>query len=728
MRPVEESSRGRAPFHWTMRASIVCVFLSWSLANPVSAQEDPLRPISSLVRRYDDEGALARIRELPAGVQRRARTRYLRGRLLARLGRLEEAAAAFPTGEDASALPEAIQRDATRRASLAWTRTGHCDRARELVSELSADPLVEARLAECALSDEDLEEAVEQLRAVVRRRASEVDLFAVRFALAEALARSGEREEAITVLTRLTIERAEHPEIESARRALTELNGGPVELSFAQRMSQAERLTRVRRHADAIAILDALGRPRRQTELRRYLHVRGMALYRERHHYADAAAVLRESARLRGAHAAADAFHAARALSRADRDAEAVRAYRRFARTHSSHPRAAEASYLAAWLEIRHGTRGGERNMRRFSRSRLATPALVRAATWQLGLRAFERGAFRAAEGHFSRYAQTSSASLVRARGLYWLGRARQSRGATSAAEAYREALHVEPLHWYALLARQRLEELGEDVPAPFPSEAEEGEGESVTIELPELVRFYAELGLRTDARDAMRRAERSVRAGPGRTRRLVAMYQELGEANRLVRLAGGATTTRRRHTPGPSDRWRWAAAYPRPWEADATVAATRVGLTASHLYAVMRQESGFNPDVVSYADAIGLMQLLPETAARVAEPLGIDVSRAALFDPVTNLRLGAAYVGGLAERFGVPLAFAAYNAGGHRVQSWLEESGRTELDLWVEHIPFEQTRNYIRRVTTHLAHYRYLEDPEAGWPIALPTHVAPSD
>jgi soluble lytic murein transglycosylase len=119
-------------------------------------------------------------------------------------------------------------------------------------------------------------------------------------------------------------------------------------------------------------------------------------------------------------------------------------------------------------------------------------------------------------------------------------------------------------------------------------------------------------------------------------------------------------------------------------------------------------------------------MQLLPETALRMAARIGLDLRREMLFDPEINIRVGAAYVGGLASRFGVPLAFAAFNAGGHRVDAWLQESGRTELDLFVEHIPFEQTRNYVRRVTSHLAHYLYLEHPEQGWPLTLPTYVEP--
>ncbi|HJL17850.1 MAG TPA: lytic transglycosylase domain-containing protein [Sandaracinaceae bacterium LLY-WYZ-13_1] len=713
------------------RRSLALTLLAGTLVLPPAAaraQDDPLAGVARLVRRRADAEALTALGRLPDRIGRRARARYLRGRLLERRGRLQEAAEAYPVGEAAAALPEEVRRDAARRRAIALSRTGRCETARSLFEPLDDDPLVQARVAECALAAGDLERAVDELRAVVRRRAAVVDLFAARFEYAEALARTGARDEAIEVLTALIVERVEHPQAPRAEAALTQLRGGePPELSFTQRMRRAERWMDVRRYDEALAELEAAGRPDTRARRRIWLHLKGMALYRERHSYAEAAEVLARSAALGGAHAAEDQFHAARALSRADRDLEAVRDYRRFVREHPEHRRAPEATYLAAWLELRHGRAArGERQMRRFSRSRLArrAPGLRRAATWQLALRAFERERHRAAARLFDRYADLGDGPLVRARGLYWRGRAHHERGDHErAAASYRAALEVEPLHWYALLARQRLAALGEEVPPPFPDAPAPGEAPDVEPALPEAARFYAALGLRADAREALRATDRAIRAEHG-LEAVVAAYRRLGEPSRLVRLVGGPSTTRRHARPGPADRWRWDAAYPRPWPSEARTAASSVGLTPAHLYAVMRQESGFDPDAVSYADAIGLMQLLPRTAAQVAQGLGLELRREMLFDPAINMRLGAAYVGGLAERFGVPLAFAAYNAGGHNVQRWLDARGRTELDLFVEHIPFRQTRNYIRRVTTHLAHYRYLEDPDGGWPLELPTHV----
>lgn len=691
---------------------------------------DPLARAAALTEARSDEAALAALDRLPAAARGEARARYLRGRLLERLGRLREAAEAYAV--DDAALPAAVRRDAAQRRAIALARSGQCPAAQDLFATLGDAPLVEARVAECALASGDAARAAELLRAVVRRGARDVDLFAARYALAEALARRGARDEAVATLTELIVERPEHPEAAQATAALEALRGAPLALSFQDRMRRAERFRDARRYDEALAELDLAGRPRARADLRAWLHLRGMALFDERHRYAEAAEVLAESAGLGGAHAADDRFHAARALSRANRDLEAVRAYRSFAADHRAHRRAPEALYLAAWLEMRHGVAGAERRMQAFLRSEAARrePGLARDARWMLALRAFERRQHARAATLFAEYAATDSQALVRARGLYWVGRARQAqRDRRAAIEAYREAIYVEPLHWYALLARQRLVELGVDPGPPFREPPEAGELAPVTVALPDEARFYAALGLRADARDAVRAREQELRSAGGDDglRALIAAYAELDEPSRLRQLAGAPRLVRSSRAPGPRDLWRWEAAYPRPWAERTRAAAGAVGLTPAHLYAVMWQESGFDPDAVSYADAIGLMQLLPATAERVAEGAGVELTRDMLFDPAVNIRLGARYVGGLAERLGVPLCFAAFNAGGHRVQAWLEERGEIELDLFVEHIPYNQTRNYVRRVTTHLAHYLYLEDPSRGWPpLELPRTVAP--
>ena len=140
---------------------------------------------------------------------------------------------------------------------------------------------------------------------------------------------------------------------------------------------------------------------------------------------------------------------------------------------------------------------------------------------------------------------------------------------------------------------------------------------------------------------------------------------------------------------------------------------------------AVTRQESNFDPVAVSSANARGLMQLLPGTAAQVARQLGIAHAVGMLTaDPSHNMRLGAAFLAGLIDRTGgaLPLALAGYNAGPGRVNEWVgtygdpRAGGIAMLD-WMELIPFGETRNYVQRVIENVAIYRAADPAFAAQP-----------
>jgi len=129
----------------------------------------------------------------------------------------------------------------------------------------------------------------------------------------------------------------------------------------------------------------------------------------------------------------------------------------------------------------------------------------------------------------------------------------------------------------------------------------------------------------------------------------------------------------------------------------------------------IARRESELNPSAVSPAGARGLMQVMPATARQVAGEIGLEYSRDRLTsDWRYNAALGTAYLGGLIEVYegSYILAFAAYNAGPHRVDQWIEQYGDprdplTSVVDWVEHIPFRETRNYVMRVAESLHVYR---------------------
>ena len=164
---------------------------------------------------------------------------------------------------------------------------------------------------------------------------------------------------------------------------------------------------------------------------------------------------------------------------------------------------------------------------------------------------------------------------------------------------------------------------------------------------------------------------------------------------------------------------------YPRPFEPEIDLAAKDTGLPADWLYAVMRTESLYDARAVSKAGAFGLLQLLLPTAKQVAQRAGLPPpARSDLFRPEINIALGARYLremqAGFRERF--ILTLAAYNAGPNRVAEWLPREP-VDAEIWVENIPFNETRAYVQRTLANVVilGWRRNGEPAALLPLLTP-------
>jgi len=161
---------------------------------------------------------------------------------------------------------------------------------------------------------------------------------------------------------------------------------------------------------------------------------------------------------------------------------------------------------------------------------------------------------------------------------------------------------------------------------------------------------------------------------------------------------------------------------YPRPYDAEVATAAQVSGLAPALIYGVIRQESLYQRDAVSTADARGLMQLTPETARRTARKWNLQApGDKSLFEPELNVVLGAAHLKDLLERFNgqLPLALAGYNSGPNAAQRWLPTTSM-DPDIWLENIPYNETRAYVQRILWHTVVFKWLQGQEAqdtrGW------------
>ena len=154
--------------------------------------------------------------------------------------------------------------------------------------------------------------------------------------------------------------------------------------------------------------------------------------------------------------------------------------------------------------------------------------------------------------------------------------------------------------------------------------------------------------------------------------------------------------------TPHRSD---YSLRFPMPYKQQVLEHAQARKLDPSLIYGVMRRESLFDPLARSSVGALGLMQLMPSTARNVASSLGMKRPRKSdILRVENNIRFGTQYLRNVMNRFdnNVALAAAAYNAGPGNVKKWLPRDQTMEADLWVETVPFKETRNYVQAVLAY--------------------------
>ncbi len=160
---------------------------------------------------------------------------------------------------------------------------------------------------------------------------------------------------------------------------------------------------------------------------------------------------------------------------------------------------------------------------------------------------------------------------------------------------------------------------------------------------------------------------------------------------------------------------------YPLPFQDLFEAAADQAGIEKSLIYAIARQETAFRPAVRSPAGALGLMQLVEHTGSRMAQLIGLELENIeeTLIDPRYNLRAGATYLSVLTKRYkgSLPATIAAYNAGEYAVDAWIERRKAKDEMLWIELIPFGETKSYVKNVWRNMEIYRGLKGSPARFP-----------
>lgn len=192
-------------------------------------------------------------------------------------------------------------------------------------------------------------------------------------------------------------------------------------------------------------------------------------------------------------------------------------------------------------------------------------------------------------------------------------------------------------------------------------------------------------------------------------------LYQTMLRAGRKQAARQVARVSLRQDVQGPlnaASRPVWEATWPLTYRKLIQRYSRVSRVDPDLMQGLIREESRFRPRARSATGALGLAQLMPDTARTVARQLKLpEVGEAGLLQPAQNVRLGAAYLGQLLQRFdgNVAYAVAAYNAGPAAVDRWRQALPEAELDEWVEHITFDETREYVKHVLGSYGAYKLL-------------------
>lgn len=304
--------------------------------------------------------------------------------------------------------------------------------------------------------------------------------------------------------------------------------------------------------------------------------------------------------------------------------------------------------------------------------------------------------------------------------GLYWLGRLAEDAGNTGLARSYYGKLVDRySQNYFQNLATARLRALG-------PGPSTDADVLAIIQPLPPALAVSDAIPPAAVERQARADALRSIAFDSSAELELRAAYAATGEPRLLLEAAqeaasagryGAAIVTIRQIFPqlesrsfADVPREVWLTAYALPFEASIRRWSSKAGLDPMLVAGLIRQESAFDPDSRSGANALGLMQLLPKTGRLMAKQAKIQFSQSRLFEPDYNIRLGTIYLAGLLRDFGsVEAALAAYNGGEDRVTFWKAGQSYRELAEFVDAIPFTETREYVEIVTRNADIYRKL-------------------
>lgn len=419
-------------------------------------------------------------------------------------------------------------------------------------------------------------------------------------------------------------------------------------------------------------------------------------------------------------------YLAGRAFSSLGQNALAIQQYEALELEAPSHSLADDALYRSAKVCHDMGDSVGLVARLNTIFTRYPQGDMVPRARFALAWEAFSQGDLQTAIATVSADPRDEATEDLQGRSAYfrarWLGDAGE---ASAAIDAYAAAFERAPLAYYGQLAYSRLMQLAPARAKELVGRLAHARGVKLTFERrPELesAGFKRVLALLSVGEVSLAQTElrglgfTSDTADVELALLSVALLDRSDAPELALEMARKHMPRLLQRAPKGGDVALYELAYPFAFAQLIEKAAKKEGAPAAFVRAVAREESGFNPDAVSRAHAYGLVQILLPTAKLLVKSKAERVrDPKALLRPELNLTLGARFMAGLASSFRNRYAMVppAYNAGPAAVARWIRERGHEPLDVWVENIPYDETRGYTRRVLQSYGIYHWLATAE---------------
>ncbi len=355
---------------------------------------------------------------------------------------------------------------------------------------------------------------------------------------------------------------------------------------------------------------------------------------------------------------------------------------------------------------------------------------LVESAYWQIGWIFYREGRYKDMAALFQEAVERYPDSSQRNAYLYWTGRGYENIKEKDKAVSSYSAVSDYPPFYYSSLSRNRLAALGvkrkekvvkcSDINEGFDdfvSALGEGNPGRERLHLKKALELAA-LGFKEDARLELELAKPLFRGGEEKMWFLSLFYERIGFYNKAIVIRNDLFLSKRKNETEaiPTDRLRHL--YPLSYWKDIVKYSKKNKVDPFMSISIVRQESKFDRDALSTANARGLMQLIPSTGEKMYKIVyGKEIDPELLFDPEINISLGTFYFSQLVERFdgNIVAAIASYNAGPIPVNRWLEEFRGLPADEFIENIPYPQTKGYLNKVLGNYYSYKRLYPKESG-------------